>query len=233
MVEAADVITMLDIAADGKVLFATDGADLDGDNQYDVWNLLLAKADGTGKCTVTPDSVAISGSLTSPGTGVAWPEVTIDTSGSVTNVTGRLTTLADCITHTFGEAISGFADATTGLLYGENYNADAAIADLSYALFAAAGTVNPKMQIQKEADVSFETLFPEQPRVLFSLNGRAVGNGVYISPMLTGTPTTALLAPAPITFAGTTTAGFAGHPAGTFGKNTGERDEVDEHAADV
>jgi hypothetical protein len=51
------------------------------------------------------------------------------------------------------------------------------------------------MQIQKQADLGYELLFPELPRVLFSLNGRAAGNGVYASPVLTGTPTADLVAP--------------------------------------
>jgi len=196
VLEAADTFGIVDIDAKGTVMFFNDTFDLDAAGDNFLVNLRVVKADGTGKCAVTVDPAADpSASLTRSGTGVAWGQVTLDASNAITAVTGNITTLADCMPHAFSSAISAMADVSTGLIYAENYNPDAVTADLSYALFGSTGTLNPKMQIQKEADLGFEALFPELPRVLFSLHGRPTGNGIYVSPALTGVPTAASVAP--------------------------------------
>jgi hypothetical protein len=119
------------------------------------------------------------------------------TNTNVTGIGGQMTTLADCTTRTFSPTIISYADVMSGLLIQDNPDFTTLTADLGYSLFSGTGAVNPQMRIQLSADPTFWPLFPDFPRIVFSLSGRTAGNGIYVSPALTGTPS-ADLAPTPI-----------------------------------
>lgn len=191
---------VLSVHANGAILYFDDVTQPDPSRAIFLVNLRAVKMDGTGKCTVAADDSAdVSASITLGGTGVTWIEVLFDTTGSLSAINGNVTTLADCAPHLFSPTMYSYTDVTAGLVLQENLDSAVPSVDLSYRAFTAAGAPSgTTMKIQQAADLRIEALPPDLARVLFSLNGRSSGNGIYASPVLTGAPTGA-----PVTLART------------------------------
>ncbi|HEY4184309.1 MAG TPA: hypothetical protein VGP07_04535 [Polyangia bacterium] len=196
MLEAGDVIVTPDVGSDGTVLYATTFVRPDTSSNNVLVDLRAIKADGTGKCVVAATAVADPGAtLGNAGTGVEWIQVTLDTTGAATAIVGEVTPLAACTAHVFSSNLYSFGDVSTGLIIQQNYDSTAFTADLVYSLFSGTGTTNASMAIQMGADTVVAPLFPDVPKVLFSLNGGAATDGIYVSGALTGVTTTPDYAP--------------------------------------
>jgi len=195
VLQAKTAFGVVDVDATGNIVYYDDVYQPDPQQDSYLINLRHVTADGTKKCVVTADTAADSGSagLIASSKSVAWVQVLIDaTAGTVTSVDGVATTLADCAQHVFAPEVAAYTDTTTGLLFQNAVNTDQLTADLSYVPLAA-GAPGTVTLVQGAADYTIEALTPDLPRVLFSVNQRATGNGIYVSSALAaGTP---LLAP--------------------------------------
>jgi hypothetical protein len=192
VLQAATAKGVLGVHSNGALLYYDDIIQPDPSQQVFLVNLRTVKVDGTTKCAVVADpSAETSASFTVAGTGVGWIEVLFDDiTGSVSAINGNLTTLADCAPHLFSPTVYSYNDVETGLLVQENLDSTVPSADLTYRSFTASGAPSPTItKIQQAADVPVQALQPDVPRVLFSVNGRTSGNGIYASPVLTGAAT--------------------------------------------
>ena len=175
-------IGLQDVTPGGNILF------LDRfDQTNNLINLRAVKADGTGACAVTTlPNADPSASFTSSSMGVEWFRVTVAATGTA-SAQAVVTTLADCVPHSFSTSPFGFLDVTAGLILQENYNATAFTASMSFLPFAANGTPGSALVIHPAADLPLMALFPDTPRVLYTVNSPSYPNGVYVSGALGGT----------------------------------------------
>jgi len=191
VLQATTALGLVDVDAAGNILYYDKIDQPNPQQESYLIDLRQVTADGSKKCVVTPDTAADPGSagLIASSKGVAWVQIIIDfTAGVVTSVDGVATTLADCVSHVFAPEVGAYTDTTTGLLFQNGVNTDQQTADLSYVPLAA-GAPKTATLVQGAADYTIEALTPDLPRVLFTINQRATGNGVYISPVLAaGTP---------------------------------------------
>jgi len=191
VLQAKTTYGLVDLDAAGNVLYYDDVFQPDMQQDNYLINLRQVSADGAKKCVVTADTAADSrsASLIASSKGVAWVQILIDfTAGMVTSVDGVVTTLADCLPHVFAPEVGAYTDTTTGLLFQNGVDSVQQTADLGYVPLAA-GAPGTATLLQGAADYTIESLVPDVPRVIFSVNQRATGNGIYMSPVLAaGTP---------------------------------------------
>lgn len=159
----------------------------DYDATNNLSNLRAVKADGTGACAVTALPTADpSASFASSSMGVEWFRVTVSAAGTA-SAQAVLTTLADCLPHSFSTSPVGFRDVAAGLILQENYNPTLFTASMSFLPFATNGTLGSAVVIHPAADVPLMALFPDPPRVVYTVNAPQVAPGVYVSGALGGT----------------------------------------------
>jgi hypothetical protein len=191
VLQATTAFGLVDVDAAGNVLYYDKIDQPNPQQESYLINLRQVTTDGSKKCLVTADTAAdpSSASFVASSKGVAWVQILIDfTAGVVTSIDGVVTTLADCASHVFAPEVGAYTDTTTGLLFQNGVNTDQFTADLSYVPLAA-GAPKTATLLQGAADYTIEALTPDLPRVLFTINQRATGNGVYVSPALAaGTP---------------------------------------------
>ena len=194
VLQAATAKGVLGVHSNGTLLYYDDVIQPDPSQDVFLVNLRTVNLDGTGKCTVAADhSADPSASLTIAGTGVTWIEALFDATGSLSAINGNLTTLGDCAPHQFSPTVYSYFDVATGLLVQENLDSTVPSLDLTYRQFTAAGAPSTTItNIQQATDVPVEPLQPDIARVLFSVNGRSSGNGIYVSPVLPGAAATDL-----------------------------------------
>jgi hypothetical protein len=185
VIEAADVLGFSDLTADGTVLYTNDFVQPDPLNPNNVLvNLFTSKADATGKCTVTALTEANTRAyLTRSSLGVGWVHAA---SPTATVFEGRFTTLATCTTATFSTTLSGYLETSAGVVLLENYNMAAFTAALGLVPYAANGTVGARIPIHSAANPDVMPLFPDTPRVVFSVNQTLFEGGIYVSAPLAG-----------------------------------------------
>lgn len=188
VVEASDVIGLVSVTDAATILYATmaqqpsTSASAGSSNNVLV-DLRSVQADGTGKCVVAATPSADPGaSFNAAGTAVEWIDVKVDTTGTVTGVSGQYTTVADCAPHPFTTSLYSFYDVTSGLLFQQGYDSNAFTADIDYAPFGATGVPGAPALVQAGADSTIVPLFPTPGRVLFTLSSGAATDGVYLSP---------------------------------------------------
>ena len=182
-VEPSDVIGLVGVTDAGNVLYATMAQQPSSSSNSILVDLRTIEPDGTGKCVVAPTASADPGAgFNTAGTAVEWVEVKVDTTGTVTGVSGQYTTVADCAPHVFSTSLYGFYDVTSGLIVQQNYSSTAFSADIAYAAFGATGAPGAPAVVQPAADSTIVPLFPTPGRVLFTLSSGAATDGVYLSP---------------------------------------------------
>ena len=188
VLEAGDVAQALALTDTGTVLYATTVVQPSTTSSNSLYDLRVAKADGTGKCTVDATATAdVSASFNQAGTAVEWVQVTLDTTGKATAITGQFTTLADCAPHVFSTGLLyNLFDVTTGLLVQQNFDSNAYTADVDYAAIDATGVPAASVLVQAKADAVIAPLFPSPGRILFTLNSGSDTDGVYLSRVITG-----------------------------------------------
>jgi len=191
VLQAKTAYGLVDLDASGNVIYYDGIYQPDPQQDNYLINLRHITADGTKKCVITADTAADArlAGLVASSKGVAWVQVLIDAvANTVTSVDGVVTTLADCVPHVFAPDVASYADTATGLVFQNAVDTDQLTADLSYVPLNA-GAPGPVLLLQGAADFTIEALAPDLPRVLFSINQRATGNGIYITPGLAaGTP---------------------------------------------
>ena len=191
VLQATNAFALVDVDAAGNILYYDKIDQPDPQQETYLIDLRQVTADGSKKCVVTADTSADlrMPSLIASSKGVAWVQVIIDfAAGTVTSVDGVVTTLADCAAHVFAPEVGSYIDTTTGLVFQNAVNTDQLTADLSYVPLAA-GAPKTVTLLQGAADFTIEALTPDLPRVLFTVNQRPTGNGVYVSSALAaGTP---------------------------------------------
>jgi hypothetical protein len=204
VIEADDVVGFSDLTAGGTVLYSNDFAQPDPLDPNNVLvNLLSSSADATAKCTVTNTAEADpSAYLNRSGTGVGW---VLASAASPTLFEGRFTTLPGCATATFSTTLSGYLDVSAGVVLLENFSMTAFTTALGLAPYTATGTLGAKIPIHPAANPTVMPLFPDTPRIVYSLNQTAFEGGIYVSAPLTGL-TQPFLATSPNAAFGTTAA---------------------------